>query len=309
MENISSLLSSNSLSASLQFKTINDVTQLHDIIQNLLEDKKYLEKVIKVKDAKIEFLESKLKQYEKNNETMLTTLSKKDNTITDSSIKVGNLTNINNNIYLDSFKDKDIEDYISDIKQMKTDESFVNIKQKVIRNKSHNKLIKSDRSLINFTKSQRKNNFKEICHQNQMQIRSISANAKSKVKEYITNSISTAKKENTISNGVYVKKKIGIHSTTKIKNLSINTVNNTTTNHKKSKSMINFHSKTNRSNSKSPLSSKKKVELGNNSKIILRSNTKKNNKKSNIKEVSQSIHKSLLTKSNSSLLSLQTPKK
>ena len=49
MENTSSLLSSNSLSASLQFKTINDVTQLHDIIQNLLEDKKYLEKVIKVK--------------------------------------------------------------------------------------------------------------------------------------------------------------------------------------------------------------------------------------------------------------------
>lgn len=308
MENTSSLLSSNSLSASLQFKTINDVAQLHDIIQNLLEDKKYLEKVIKVKDAKIEYLESKLKQYEKNNETMLTTLSKKDNTITDSSIKVGNLTNINNNIYLDSFKDKDIEDYISDIKQMKIDESFVNTKEKVVRNKSHNKLIKSDRSLIKLTKSSRKNNFKEICHQNQIQIRSISANAKSKVKEYITNS-TISKKENTISNGVYVKKKIGIHSTTKIKNLSINTGNNTTTNHKKSKSMINFHSKTNRSNSKSPMSSKRKVELGNNSKIILRSNTKKNNKKSNIKEVSQSIHKSLLTKSNSSLLSLQTPKK
>lgn len=308
MENTSSLLSSNSLSASLQFKTINDVAQLHDIIQNLLEDKKYLEKVIKVKDAKIEYLESKLKQYEKNNETMLTTLSKKDNTITDSSIKVGNLTNINNNIYLDSFKDKDIEDYIFDIKQMKIDESFVNTKQKVVRNKSHNKLIKSDRSLIKLTKSSRKNNFQEICHQNQIQIRSISANAKSKVKEYITNS-TISKKENTISNGVYVKKKIGIHSTTKIKNLSINTGNNTTTNHKKSKSMINFHSKTNRSNSKSPMSSKRKVELGNNSKIILRSNTKKNNKKSNIKEVSQSIHKSLLTKSNSSLLSLQTPKK
>ena len=308
MESTSSLLSSNSLSASLQFKTVNDVAQLHDIIQNLLEDKKYLEKVIKVKDAKIEYLESKLKQYEKNNETMLTTLSKKDNTITDSSIKVGNLTNINNNIYLDSFKDKDIEDYISDIKQMKIDESFVNTKEKVVRNKSHNKLIKSDRSLIKLTKSPRKNNFKEICHQNQMQIRSISANAKSKVKEYITNS-TISKKENTISNGVYVKKKIGIHSTTKIKNLSINTGNNTTTNHKKSKSMINFHSKTNRSNSKSPMSSKRKVELGNNSKIILRSNTKKNNKKSNIKEVSQSIHKSLLTKSNSSLLSLQTPKK
>lgn len=308
MENTSSLLSSNSLSASLQFKTINDVAQLHDIIQNLLEDKKYLEKVIKVKDAKIEYLESKLKQYEKNNETMLTTLSKKDNTITDSSIKVGNLTNINNNIYLDSFKDKDIEDYISDIKQMKIDESFVNTKEKVVRNKSHNKLIKSDRSLIKLTKSSRKNNFKEICHQNQIQIRSISANAKSKVKEYITNS-TISKKENTISNGVYVKKKIGIHSTTKIKNLSINTGNNTTTNHKKSKSMINFHSKTNRSNSKSPMSSKRKVELGNNSKIIFRSNTKKNNKKSNIKEVSQSIHKSLLTKSNSSLLSLQTPKK
>lgn len=308
MENTSSLLSSNSLSASLQFKTINDVAQLHDIIQNLLEDKKYLEKVIKVKDAKIEYLESKLKQYEKNNETMLTTLSKKDNTITDSSIKVGNLTNINNNIYLDSFKDKDIEDYIFDIKQMKIDESFVNTKEKVVRNKSHNKLIKSDRSLIKLTKSSRKNNFKEICHQNQIQIRSISANAKSKVKEYITNS-TISKKENTISNGVYVKKKIGIHSTTKIKNLSINTGNNTTTNHKKSKSMINFHSKTNTSNSKSPMSSKRKVELGNNSKIILRSNTKKNNKKSNIKEVSQSIHKSLLTKSNSSLLSLQTPKK
>ena len=308
MENTSSLLSSNSLSASLQFKTVNDVAQLHDIIQNLLEDKKYLEKVIKVKDAKIEYLESKLKQYEKNNETMLTTLSKKDNTITDSSIKVGNLTNINNNIYLDSFKDKDIEDYISDIKQMKIDESFVNTKEKVVRNKSHNKLIKSDRSLIKLTKSPRKNNFKEICHQNQMQIRSISANAKSKVKEYITNS-TISKKDNTISNGVYVKKKIGIHSTTKIKNLSINTGNNTTTNHKKSKSMINFHSKTNKSNSKSPMSSKRKVELGNNSKIILRSNTKKNNKKSNIKEVSQSIHKSLLTKSNSSLLSLQTPKK
>ena len=308
MESTSSLLSSNSLSASLQFKTVNDVAQLHDIIQNLLEDKKYLEKVIKVKDAKIEYLESKLKQYEKNNETMLTTLSKKDNTITDSSIKVGNLTNINNNIYLDSFKDKDIEDYISDIKQMKIDESFVNTKEKVVRNKSHNKLIKSDRSLIKLTKSPRKNNFKEICHQNQMQIRSISANAKSKVKEYITNS-TISKKENTISNGVYVKKKIGIHSTTKIKNLSINTGNNTTTNHKKSKSMINFHSKTNRSNSKSPMSSKRKVELGNNSKIILRSNTKKNNKKSNIKKVSQSIHKSILTKSNSSLLSLQTPKK
>lgn len=308
MENTSSLLSSNFLSASLQFKTVNDVAQLHDIIQNLLEDKKYLEKVIKVKDAKIEYLESKLKQYEKNNETMLTTLSKKDNTITDSSIKVGNLTNINNNIYLDSFKDKDIEDYISDIKQMKIDESFVNTKEKVVRNKSHNKLIKSDRSLIKLTKSPRKNNFKEICHQNQMQIRSISANAKSKVKEYITNS-TISKKDNTISNGVYVKKKIGIHSTTKIKNLSINTGNNTTTNHKKSKSMINFHSKTNKSNSKSPMSSKRKVELGNNSKIILRSNTKKNNKKSNIKEVSQSIHKSLLTKSNSSLLSLQTPKK
>ena len=308
MENTSSLLSSNFLSASLQFKTVNDVAQLHDIIQNLLEDKKYLEKVIKVKDAKIEYLESKLKQYEKNNETMLTTLSKKDNTMTDSSIKVGNLTNINNNIYLDSFKDKDIEDYISDIKQMKNDESFVNTKQKVVRNKSHNKLIKSDRSLIKLTKSPRKNNFKEICHQNQMQIRSISANAKSKVKEYITNS-TISKKENTISNGVYVKKKIGIHSTTKIKNLSINTGNNTTTNHKKSKSMINFHSKTNRSNSKSPMSSKRKVELGNNSKIILRSNTKKNNKKSNIKKVSQSIHKSILTKSNSSLLSLQTPKK
>ena len=308
MENTSSLLSSNSLSASLQFKTVNDVAQLHDIIQNLLEDKKYLEKVIKVKDAKIEYLESKLKQYEKNNETMLTTLSKKDNTITDSSIKVGNLTNINNNIYLDSFKDKDIEDYISDIKQMKIDESFVNTKQKIVRNKSHNKLIKSDRSLIKLTKSPRKNNFKEICHQNQMQIRSISANAKSKVKEYITNS-TISKKDNTINNGVYVKKKIGIHSTTKIKNLSINTGNNTTTNHKKSKSMINFHSKTNRSNSKSPMSSKRKVELGNNSKIILRSNTKKNNKKSNIKKVSQSIHKSILTKSNSSLLSLQTPKK
>lgn len=309
--NSSSLLSSTSLislTTQLQYKNINDISQLHEIIQNLLEDKKYLEKALKIKEAKIEFLENKLKQQDgsKTTETIISDIPKKTGLLTENNaIKVENFTNINNNIYLDNFKDKDIEDYISDIKQLKTEENTNSKSKKKSRNNSTSKgKVENNTEKFNILKKKKRtNNFKEICHKNQLQIRSISANAKSKVKEYITNTTISPvnRKTNEEHKGIYIKKKIGNKTSTLKENETINCIRSS---HTKSKSMVNFTKINNTSRSISKEKSKK-VEVVNNSKIVLRNNKNKSNKK-NIALQNNTMKKPLVTKSHSSLLSLKT---